>query len=195
MTRKEPLPQLGRQWDQVPERLGGIQGGTQGVVGSGPGPGRGRDWTVLTLLAEQRAGLPCHQLPPSPSCRVSGLDYNSRGALRSTLLLSYHPIPIPPASKPSAGRAGGAERGGEGSRTGDSGDSGTLACPHQPAWDPTGHSGGTSTTLLESPTPTPPLFSRLLSHPLDFTLPTLSWVPDLCPLLTPGPTLLGAPLP
>lgn len=70
-----------------------------------------------------------------------------------------------------------------------------MASPHQLASDPTGHSGGTSLAPLESPTPTPSLFSRLLCYPLIFTLPTLSWVPDLHPLLTPGPALLGAPLP
>lgn len=194
MTRKELLPLLRTRGGAGTERLGGAQASAQRVVGWGLGPGRGRDWRALT---RGPACLRCGQLLPPAS--GSPVLTTTPGVHRAaTLRLSHHSIPTPCLQTHCSRRWGsGAWWGGEqGWRLWRQR---YLGLCHQPALDPTGRSGGTSIAPLESPTPTPPLSPRLLSHPLDFTFPILSWAPDLRPLPTPsphpGPALLGAPLP
>lgn len=129
-----------------------------------------RAWVQGEAGAAEHARRLCRGSCPPLSQGVCR-DYNSRSAsLRPAPPRHAPPLapspPPPPASssRPTAARAGGAERGGEGSEAGDPGDSGAVVSPHPEASDPTGHSTGTPTAPPESPTPTPPLFG-LLSLP------------------------------
>lgn len=99
MTWKKPLPLLGTQWDQGPERLRGARVGPQRVVGSGLGPGRGRDWRALTLPPDPPACSVASSCPPPPAGSLA--PTTTPGEHRAaTLLLSHHPVPIPLPPKP-----------------------------------------------------------------------------------------------
>lgn len=196
MTRKELLPLLRTQWGGGGLRgWGGLKRAPKGLLArAGPVPVEAGTGEHLP------ADLPALRPAPAPAPhrrRVSCPDYNSRGAPRTTLLLSHHPIPTPCLQTRCSQRWGsGAWWGGEqGWRLWRQR---CLGPSHPPALDPTGHRRHVHRPL-ESPAPTPPLFPRRL--PILRTAPSPSFpglptsVLSPLPLLTPGPALLGAPLP